>query len=624
MINIHKDLQYKVRSYKIYPLAEAIIATLVISIAVGISSYFIYFRSDAALKEEIKEGLQRTAAVTAATAIDTELEKTFVSRDQESSESYKEAIARLQSVLNANKEIHFVYTAIWKDQGAYFILDPTPEGDSDGDGIDDKAHIMDRYDEAPEEMVEALKEEHATVSKEPYTDRWGTFVSAFTPLYDDQKQFVGVLGLDLEISRYKERLKPIWQATVRAMATGLFLSFLTGAGVWFTRKFASEINASRQRIMKDLEEAVHIARNAAKAKSEFLANMSHELRTPLNAIIGFTKTLLQTKLSPVQQDHVETIEEAGNSLIGIINEILDLSKIEAGKVALHEEDFDLYRAIENVANLLSSQSSKKGIELCSIIDPDVPQVVIGDQGRIRQILINLIGNAIKFTENGGVILELKVEEKYPDRVVLRCNVIDSGVGIATKDLEKVFDEFSQADKSIEKKYGGTGLGLAITKKLVHLMLGDITVHSEIGKGTTFSFTIQLALSNMNKPLEIPGENLPENVLLAGVNPFVADALKKQLDMWHVKANAAPFTNAFETMIEAAKHKTTYDVLIMNPDETGDIEFFVKTIKTHIQLKDTRIVLIRDNKAHHPLEESNVFDAVVSTPVRQKMLLKAIS
>lgn len=623
MLNIHKDIQYKVRSYRIFPLAEAVIATLVISLAVGISSYFIYARSDAALKDEIKDGLLRTAAVTAVTAIDSEQHKTFMSPEQESTGAYKDAVARLQRVLNANKEIHFVYTGIMRNNQVYFILDPTPAGDADGDGIDDKAHIMEPYEEAPEEMVAALKEQRMVVSPEPYTDRWGTFVSAYAPFYDKEGKFTGVLGIDLEISRYKELLKPIWQATVRAMATGLFLSFLTGAGVWFTRRFAAEINSSRQRIMRDLEEAVLIARNAAKAKSEFLANMSHELRTPLNAIIGFTKTLLQTKLTTIQQEHVETIEEAGNSLINIINEILDLSKIEAGKVALHEEDFDLHRCVDNVINLLSSQSVKKGIDLCAFVDAEVPQVVIGDQGRIRQIFINLLGNAIKFTAEGGVILELMVEQKQPGKVLLRCNVKDSGVGIAAEDLEKVFDEFSQADKSIERKYGGTGLGLAITKKLVHLMLGDITVDSTLGKGTTFSFTFNLTVSPMNAELDVRESHLPERVLLVGVRTFVAKVIVKQLGSWRIKTDVATAEGAFDAMVEAAKHQKGYGALLID-GSIPDLEYFIQRVKTHIQLKDIRIILFRSNVEHHPLEESRLFHAVISTPVRHKALLKALS
>ena len=623
MINIHKDTQYKVRSYKIYPLTEAIIATLIISLAVGISSYFIFVRSDAALKDEIKEGLLRTAAVTAATIVDGDLHKRFTHREQEKTAAYRNAVNIMGNVLEANKEIHFVYTGILKNDEVYFVLDPTPEGDSDGDGIDDKAHIMDIYDEAPEEMVAALREKRFAVSEEPYTDRWGTFVSGYAPFYDRRGNFVGVLALDLEVSKYKERLKPIWQATMRAMATGLFLSFLTGAGVWFTRRFASEINASRQRIMKDLEEAVQIARNAAKAKSEFLANMSHEIRTPMNAILGFTKTLMQGGLNPVQQDHVETIQEAGNSLIGIINEILDLSKIEAGKVALHEEDFDLHRCVDNVVNLLSTQSVKKNIELCTFVGPDVPQAVNGDQGRIRQILINLLGNAIKFTEDGGVSLELMLEEKNASNIILRCNIIDTGIGIAPDNLQKVFDEFSQANKSIERHYGGTGLGLAITKKLVHLMLGDITVDSTIGKGTTFSFTLQLNLSQLQIPQAGAEQRLPNHVLIAGVSEFQTDSIEKQLKSWDVRTDISSAGELFKTLTGAVRENKPYDTVLID-GTVNELEFLVQKIKTHIDLKHLRILLLRDNKAHHPLEDSDLFDGVVSKPIRHGTLRKAIS
>lgn len=623
MLNIHKDIEHKVRSYRIYPLAEGLIAAIVICFAVGISSWFIYVRSDAALQGEIQDGLLRTTAVVS-TMIDGDIHKSLTSKKQESSEEYQDLVKTLRQIKASNEDIHYIYSGILKDGQVRFVLDAEQEGDHDGDGLDDHVHIGDLYEEASDEMLTALKEQRPVVSREPYQDRWGKFVSGYAPIYDKNHNFVGVLGMDIAIAKYEARLKPIRQATIRAAATGLFISFLTGVGVWFMRRFADEINQSRQRIMKDLEEAVHIARNAAKAKSEFLANMSHEIRTPLNAILGFTRTLLGSSLTSTQKEQVETIEEAGNALISIINEILDLSKIEAGKIALHTEDFDLMRCVENVTNLLSSQAGKKGIELCTLIAPDVPTVVHGDQGRIRQIFINLIGNAIKFTNTGGVALELSLEESHNEKVMLRCLVRDTGIGIAKEHLSKVFDEFSQADKTIEKRFGGTGLGLAITQKLIHLMLGDITVDSELGKGTAFSFLIQLNRAEMQIAQRFKTGIMPYNAMILGGSPFFQDNLKKQLEEWEIQVVLEnDVDKAMSTVLEYTKSKKPIEVLLIDHGVKG-LPLFVQKLRSHIQCKDLKIILLRSTLEHHDIEGESQYNDVISKPIRQNLLAKVIS
>lgn len=383
----------------------------------------------------------------------------------------------------------------------------------------------------------------------------------------------------------------------------------------------------RKRVEAELIHARMEAEHAANAKSNFLATMSHEIRTPMNGVLGMIELLRGTTIDEKQRDYLETAMSSGNSLLSIINDILDFSKIEAGKLELEPIDFSLERLTNDIAHLLNVKADEKHIELIHYYHPGTPQFFTADAGRIRQVLLNLVGNAVKFTSKGFVKMEISLTNLNDDHCLVKFEIKDTGIGIEKSAQEKLFESFTQADDSTSRRFGGTGLGLAICKKLVDIMGGNISVDSEPGKGATFSFTLDLRLAK--PPSELPRIDLQGiRALIVDDNETNLKILHEQLTSWGVLVDetSLPY-EAMNYVLEARLDSRSYDLVIidnMMPGLSG--EELGRKIKSNNELNNIPLILLTSSaqKGDARIFQEIGFSAYLTKPVLSETLKQALS
>ncbi len=362
-----------------------------------------------------------------------------------------------------------------------------------------------------------------------------------------------------------------------------------------TLQHLQETNKKLEDTAKQANQMAEQARAASRSKSQFLANISHEIRTPLNGVIGMIGLFLDTELNQEQHEYAVAAHTSGEALLAVINDLLDYSKIEAGKLDLEIIDFDLRLAVEGVMDVLALKADEQGLEFVCLIHHEVPSLLRGDPGRVRQILINLVGNAIKFTQKGEVVVSVTLESEDDTQVTVRFAVIDTGIGIPQDRMDRLFKSFSQVDSSTTREYGGTGLGLTISKQLADMMGGEVGAESQVDKGSTFWFTaiFEKQLHDQDAEIVVPGDIKGKRFLVVDDNATNRQIMREQLRLWGCRCDEATSgLEALDKLRQAVAEEAPFDLAILDmqmPQMDG--ETLGEKIKEDADIRGTILVML---------------------------------
>jgi signal transduction histidine kinase/ActR/RegA family two-component response regulator len=482
------------RKKAIHPLRDAMLAATLtfISSAVGLS--IVYIKARDAQLQAVRVELLQLARTTAA-QVDGDLVRGLTSPAQEGSPEHLRALEPLKRMHHAATDVVFVYTGVMIKGRIFWILD-SKYGEPVAKGEESPDPIMTEYFIKDAELTQAFEKHIAIADVAPVKEPTRTLLSAFAPIYDHAGQFVGILGVDMVLDAVEARMAVIRRAFQVALLAVLALSLIAGAVALRMRRFTAAIVHKLRTARAEAEASATAAQSATRAKAEFLAMMSHEIRTPMNGILGVADLLRTKSIDRDQKRLLDVLTASGNSLLRIINDILDFSKMEAERLELRPKPFELRTLLDQTEMLLGPQARGKRVKFLVEADAVLPSAVNGDGQRLSQVLLNLGTNAVKFTDQGEVRLIVRLLALNHGMARIQFMLRDTGIGMDADGLDRLFTPFTQLAESRRHRGGGTGLGLVIAHKLVTLMGGTITVQSEPGKGSTFSFAVQMPVAQV--------------------------------------------------------------------------------------------------------------------------------
>jgi signal transduction histidine kinase/ActR/RegA family two-component response regulator len=519
------------RRKNIHPLRDALLAGIITFVTSAVGLFIIYTKARDAQLDAVRSEMLQLARSMAA-EVDGDLHKTIQSPTQAGSPEHERLLAPLVRMHRAAHDVWYVYTGIYRDGRIYWVLDTAYHYRVPGN-VAPVDPLMMLYAARDVGYERAFRDGLEFTDVEPRLDDGHYYLSAAVPIRDSHGAVVAMLGLDMVLDALDARMVAVQRALVFALLVVLLMSIVAGAVAHRLRQFAASIIFELRNAREGADRNAAVAESASRAKARFLAMMSHEIRTPMNGILGVADLLRNMAPNREQKRLLDILASSGGSLLRIINDILDFSKMEADRLELHASPFELRSLVDELEHLLAPPARARNVSFVIELDPTLPAGVEGDRQRLAQVLLNLGTNAVKFTDQGEVRLALCAHPAPPGMARIGFSLSDTGIGMDEEAMTRLFTPFTQFADSQRHRGGGTGLGLVIARKLVGLMGGQIEVKSSPGKGSTFSFTIDLPIAQASgKTTTVKASRLDSlNVLVVEdnvVNQTVVAAMLRHL------------------------------------------------------------------------------------------------